>query len=126
MSLKSLHFVGLPGPYVKYFEDKIGPEGIFRMLADYTDKSALAECHIGIAHLKEQSKERKESLEIMIGHCKGQIVAPQGSQAFGWDACFQPEGFNLPFSCLQPSVKNVISHRARAFEHLIKYFQDKL
>ena len=61
----------------------------------------------------------------MIGHCKGQIVAPQGSQEFGWDACFQPEGFALPFSCLEPSVKNVISHRARAFNHLIKHLQTK-
>ena len=120
----TLFLAGLPGPYVKYFEDKIGPEGIFRILADYPDKSALAQCQIGISHIAA-TEEETEPLEIMIGHCKGQIVAPQGSQEFGWDACFQPEGFALPFSCLEPSVKNVISHRARAFNHLIKHLQTK-
>ena len=120
----TLFLAGLPGPYVKYFEDKIGPEGIFRILADYPDKSALAQCSIGISHIAAPEEET-EPLEIMIGHCKGQIVAPQGSQEFGWDACFQPEGFALPFSCLEPSVKNVISHRARAFNHLIKHLQTK-
>ena len=35
---------GLPGPYVKWFLDKLGHEGLNKMLAGYDDKSAYAQC----------------------------------------------------------------------------------
>ena len=35
---------GLPGPYVKWFLDKTGHEGLVNMLAAYEDKSAYAQC----------------------------------------------------------------------------------
>ena len=36
---------GLPGPYVKWFLDKLGHEGLNKMmLAGYADKSAYAQC----------------------------------------------------------------------------------
>ena len=85
---------GLPGPYIKYFEDKIGPEGIFRILADYEDRSAIAKCHIGLASLGNNDKPM--NMKIFSGHCQGQIVVPKGTQGFGWDRCFQPDG-NLHF-----------------------------
>ena len=42
----SLHFNalnGLPGPYIKWFLDKIGHVGLNNLLAAYTDKSAYAQ-----------------------------------------------------------------------------------
>ncbi|XP_066295216.1 inosine triphosphate pyrophosphatase-like isoform X2 [Branchiostoma lanceolatum] len=33
---------GLPGPYIKWFLEKIGPEGLHRMLTGWEDKSASA------------------------------------------------------------------------------------
>jgi inosine triphosphate pyrophosphatase len=38
---------GLPGPYVKWFLDKIGTEGLYRMTAGYTDKRAVIRCLLG-------------------------------------------------------------------------------
>ena len=35
---------GLPGPYIKWFLDKLGHEGLNNMLAAYEDKSAYAQC----------------------------------------------------------------------------------
>ncbi|XP_063796061.1 inosine triphosphate pyrophosphatase isoform X2 [Pseudophryne corroboree] len=35
---------GLPGPYIKWFLDKIKPEGLYQMLAGFEDKSAYALC----------------------------------------------------------------------------------
>ncbi|KAE8610741.1 hypothetical protein XENTR_v10012227 [Xenopus tropicalis] len=35
---------GLPGPYIKWFLDKIKPEGLHRMLEGFEDKSAFALC----------------------------------------------------------------------------------
>uniref|UniRef100_A0A6B0UZC5 XTP/dITP diphosphatase n=1 Tax=Ixodes ricinus TaxID=34613 RepID=A0A6B0UZC5_IXORI len=35
---------GLPGPYIKWFLTKLGPEGLHRLLAGFEDKSAYALC----------------------------------------------------------------------------------
>eukprot|EP01137_Pigoraptor_chileana_P000579 Opistho-2@36981 len=35
---------GLPGPYIKWFLDKLGHQGLNNMLAAYDDKSAYALC----------------------------------------------------------------------------------
>ena len=116
LSLNALN--GLPGPFIKYFEDFIGPDGIYRLLADFEDKSAIAKCHIGVFSTKNKT------LDIFGGSCFGKIVKPEGDMTFGWDACFQPDGFEKPFSCLDKIVKNRISHRAKAFDKLSKYLNE--
>lgn len=35
---------GLPGPYIKWFLDKLGPEGLHQMLVGFEDKKAQAVC----------------------------------------------------------------------------------
>ncbi len=35
---------GLPGPYIKHFLDKLGHEGLNRLLYGFEDKSAYAQC----------------------------------------------------------------------------------
>eukprot|EP01029_Cantina_marsupialis_P019620 TRINITY_DN4562_c0_g1_i2.p1 TRINITY_DN4562_c0_g1~~TRINITY_DN4562_c0_g1_i2.p1 ORF type:complete len:136 (-),score=44.82 TRINITY_DN4562_c0_g1_i2:341-748(-) len=35
---------GLPGPYIKWFLEKLGHEGLNNMLAAYEDKSGYAQC----------------------------------------------------------------------------------
>ncbi|CAK8675056.1 unnamed protein product [Clavelina lepadiformis] len=35
---------GLPGPYIKWFLQKLGPEGIYKMLDGWDDKSGYALC----------------------------------------------------------------------------------
>jgi len=35
---------GLPGPYVKWFLEKVGPEGLYKMLVGFEDKTAYAVC----------------------------------------------------------------------------------
>ncbi|KAF9369175.1 nucleoside triphosphate pyrophosphohydrolase ham1, partial [Mortierella sp. AD011] len=37
---------GLPGPYIKWFLDGVGIEGLVKMLDGYTDKSAVASCTV--------------------------------------------------------------------------------
>lgn len=48
---------------------------------------------------------------------------PRGDTSFGWDPCFQPDGFNETFGEMDKDVKNEISHRAKALELLKKYFE---
>ncbi|XP_048800502.1 inosine triphosphate pyrophosphatase isoform X2 [Lagopus muta] len=35
---------GLPGPYIKWFLEKLKPEGLYKLLAGFEDKSAYALC----------------------------------------------------------------------------------
>ena len=45
---------------------------------------------------------------------------PRGERGFGYDPIFVPEGYQLTFGEIDPDHKHRISHRARAFEKLVK------
>jgi len=54
-------------------------------------------------------------LNVSEGICSGSInFAPRGDGGFGYDPLFVPDGYTQTFAELPESVKNVISHRARA------------
>jgi XTP/dITP diphosphohydrolase len=54
-------------------------------------------------------------LNVSEGTCNGTITfEPRGEQGFGYDPLFVPDGFNQTFAELPDSIKNQISHRARA------------
>jgi XTP/dITP diphosphohydrolase len=49
------------------------------------------------------------------GECRGEITfAERGTNGFGYDPIFQPEGYGRTMAELSPEEKNEISHRARA------------
>ena len=61
-------------------------------------------------------------LTLMDGVVEGEItLQPQGDNGFGYDPVFSPEGFDVTFAQMDSSIKNKISHRARATEKLIEY-----
>jgi XTP/dITP diphosphohydrolase len=54
-------------------------------------------------------------LNVSEGTCNGKITfAPRGEGGFGYDPLFVPDGFKQTFAELPDSIKNQISHRARA------------
>jgi XTP/dITP diphosphohydrolase len=56
-----------------------------------------------------------EVLNLSEGICNGTITdAPRGTGGFGYDPLFIPDGHNQTFAELPDTVKNLISHRARA------------
>lgn len=53
------------------------------------------------------------------GRCEGTIAQqPAGSQGFGYDPVFLPEGYTQSFAELGEAIKSKISHRARAVQAL--------
>ncbi|XP_058119795.1 inosine triphosphate pyrophosphatase [Anopheles ziemanni] len=107
---------GLPGPYIKWFLDKLGPEGLHKLLEGWEDKSAQAVCTFAYA------SEPDGEVILFQGRTDGDIVYPRGSRDFGWDPIFQPKGFEQTYAELPKEKKNEISHRFRALDKLREYF----
>lgn len=56
-----------------------------------------------------------EVLNLSEGICPGAITfAPRGTGGFGYDPLFIPDGYDRTFAELPDTIKNQISHRARA------------
>ena len=56
-----------------------------------------------------------EILNLSEGICEGTITfAPRGTGGFGYDPLFVPDGHDQTFAELPDTIKNLISHRARA------------
>ena len=107
---------GLPGPYIKWFVDKVGPEGIHRMLIGFEDKSATAMCIF--AYTEGVDAE----IHLFEGRMEGTIVEPRGSRHYAWDPCFVPEGYQVSYAEMEKEAKNSISHYRRAIEKIRTFF----
>ena len=61
---------------------------------------------------------------ITEGYCTGHIAhSPEGSNGFGYDPVFIPDGYNMTFAQLPTHIKNSISHRTNAFKKIIQALQ---
>ncbi|CAG8519523.1 5595_t:CDS:2 [Paraglomus brasilianum] len=107
---------GLPGPYIKWFLDKLGHDGLNNMLAGFNDKSAYALCTFAYS-----AGPGTEPI-LFEGRTDGKIVPPRGPKDFGWDPIFQPDGFEQTYAEMSKTVKNSISHRYKALEKLKSHF----
>ena len=109
---------GLPGPYIKWFLDKTGLNGLNNILSEYEDKSAYAQT------IFAYTKGKGEPIQLFNGRIDGNIVPARGSLGFGWDPIFQPNGEynNQTFGEMDPYKKNSISHRYLALCKLKDYF----
>lgn len=103
---------GLPGAFIKWFLGALGPEGLPKMLDGFADKSAYAQCIFAFA------KGPHAEPQLFDGRTAGTIVAARGPTDFGWDPCFQPDGFEKTYAEMSADEKNSISHRYRALAQL--------
>ncbi|CAI0459170.1 unnamed protein product [Linum tenue] len=109
---------GLPGPYIKWFLQKIGHEGLNNMLMAYEDKSAYALCAFSFALGPDVEPI------TFVGKTPGKIVPARGPTDFGWDPIFQPDGFEQTYAEMAKEEKNKISHRYRALAMVKDHFSE--
>ncbi|KAG9137107.1 hypothetical protein Leryth_011926 [Lithospermum erythrorhizon] len=109
---------GLPGPYIKWFLQKIGHEGLNNLLMAYEDKSAYALCIFSLA-----LGPNAEPITF-VGKTPGKIVLPRGPNNFGWDPIFLPDGYDQTYAEMPKEVKNTISHRYKALALVKSHFAE--
>ncbi|VEU43597.1 unnamed protein product [Pseudo-nitzschia multistriata] len=102
---------GLPGPYIKWFLEDCGHEGLNKMLDGFDDRTAYAQTIVAY------TTGPGEEIHIFDGRTNGKIVAARGPTDFGWDPVFEPdEGEGKTYAEMTKEFKNSISHRGRSFE----------
>jgi len=107
---------GMPGPYIKWFLESCGHDGLNCMIAFSTDKSACAQTMVGFC------PGPGEEVVVFDGRTQGKIVPGRGLLDFGWDPIFEPdEGGGLTYAEMAKAAKDAISHRSRAFGKLRHY-----
>lgn len=61
----------------------------------------------------------KEVEETVQGVCRGIILEqPRGSNGFGYDPLFKPDGYDKTFGEMEAGEKHSISHRSRALQKM--------
>ncbi len=89
-------------------------EGKLSELGPDADRSAYFTCTLALAWPDGHA-------ELFEGRVHGNLVwPPRGTMGFGYDPVFQPLGFEQTFAELDPQQKHDISHRADAFDKLVK------
>lgn len=114
---------GRPGVYSAryagpqcHFQDNINR--VLREMEGETNRSARFRCVIAlILNGKEYQFE---------GAVEGKILTEEhGSEGFGYDPVFQPEGYNQSFAEMPLETKNKISHRGKAVAKLTAFLKVK-
>jgi len=111
-------FNGFPGPFSAYVFNKIGNEGILKLMADkkgeerkVTFKTVVAFC-----------ESSKNAPILFVGIAEGKIAEKvRGKGGFGYDPIFEFEGAGKTFAEMCTEEKNEVSHRGRAFKKLLNY-----
>lgn len=111
---------GGPGVHTARFAypDRHDPKAntmkLLRELENKSDRSAQFRTVIAFIE--------KGEVHIFEGIVRGRITTQErGTEGFGYDPVFAPEGNELTFAELGLEVKNSISHRARAVKKLAAY-----
>lgn len=86
--------------------------------ADCADRRAHFSCAIAI------SDENGRVLFESQGICSGRIaLSPIGSNGFGYDPIFVPDGYEYTFGELSDAIKQNVSHRSRAFAQIMPFLR---
>ncbi len=106
---------GLPGPFIKFFEQQLG-RGALYALSKQPDDKVTIRCIAGYYD--------GTTMHFGEGVILGTITAPRGENGFGFDCVVVPDGQLSgelrTVAEMTDEEKNAISHRAKAFKSLFQ------
>ena len=105
--LDSLH--GLPGPFVKFFEQQLGERALYILAGK--PATASASCTIGYYDGEHEL--------IVDGTVHGSVVPGRGDGGFGFDKVFMPDGQPKTYAEMTAAEKDAVSHRHLAIDELL-------
>lgn len=112
---------GLPGTLTHTFMDTVGSQGICKMMRGYKDNERTARAITLIGYFSKEVGIRRFQGEVM-----GTIASePRGSQGFGWDSIFIPDGSIHTFAEMDLDGKNKFSMRKVAAAKFKEYLEQQ-
>lgn len=112
LALKALN--GLPGPFYPWFQMQLGNVGVVNIARAMGNDTAEIITVVGYA-------KNKTDIQFFEGRLQGRVVTSRGVQSSNWDSIFMPEGQSKTLSEMDPLLKNALSSRRFAFDHLKAY-----
>jgi inosine triphosphate pyrophosphatase len=106
---------GLPGPFIKFFNQSMGPDSLYKLSQSIDDKVTIT-C---LAAYYDGTK-----LIIGRGVIRGILVSPRGSNRFGFDCVVVPDGQKRTMAEMTDEEKILIGHRGLAFRSLIDQIEE--
>jgi XTP/dITP diphosphohydrolase len=103
-----------PGAYAAFVLKSIGYEGILKLLEGVENRTARFVTAVGFCD--------GTHLRTFVGEMRGSISQrPSGSEGFGYDPIFIPDGFTKTYAELSFEEKISISHRSKAFRTFLEW-----
>ncbi len=112
---------GEPGVYSARYagEQKNDQDNMQKLLHELNDKPNKNAHFKTVMALIIDGKEH-----LFEGKIEGKIITEKlGSNGFGYDPIFVPDGYNETFAQLDSETKNKISHRARALQKMLEFLK---
>lgn len=105
---------GLPGPFIKFFNSVLGGDSLFQ-LAKSENEQAIITCIAAYY----------DGTELIMGEgtIRCTVVKPRGKNGFGFDPVMMPEGQSLTMAEMTEEQKMQVSHRGKAFRHLLQQLE---
>jgi inosine triphosphate pyrophosphatase len=101
----------LPGPFIKFFVEELGPDGIARMLNAFDDRRAFG----NICYALYDGREMK----YFEGSMSGSIATePRGTGGFGFDPIFVNDGYKITRGEMDEETYAATSYRKQALDKL--------
>ncbi len=112
---------GAPGVYSARFagEEKSAEDNMNKLIA-LLKEQATRTAHFKTVIAYNTQKETLLFEGLAIGHI---LQEKRGTNGFGYDPIFQPEGYQETFAELSLDIKNKISHRAKAIEKFVSFLK---
>lgn len=117
VSLEFAALGGLPGPFIKFFVEKVPFETICS-LVDGLSRKATARCVFGYFDGID--------LELFDGHLDGEIAEkPSGNNGYGWDRIFIPQGYSVTRASLAEEDDQKTYLKIKPFAKLKSYLESR-